>query len=63
MGFAALPIAEIATDYSVTVEKVFSLWNRQRIAYRYRMSRRALADATTQRLSIALFSCVERQNF
>ncbi|WP_271764406.1 hypothetical protein [Anabaena sp. CS-542/02] len=27
MGFANLPIAEIATDYSVTVERVFSLYN------------------------------------
>jgi hypothetical protein len=45
MGFANLSIAEIAADYSVTVEKVFSLCNQLGIAYKHQKTRLALEDA------------------
>ncbi|MBD2244497.1 hypothetical protein [Nostoc sp. FACHB-888] len=45
MGFADLSIAEIATDYSIPVEKVFSLCNQLGIAYKHQKTRLALEDA------------------
>jgi hypothetical protein len=45
MGFADLSIAEIAADYSVPVEKVFSLCNQLGIAYKHQKTRLALEDA------------------
>ncbi|MFN6560633.1 MAG: hypothetical protein RMY28_012575 [Nostoc sp. ChiSLP01] len=45
MGFANLSIAEIAADYSMTVEKLFSLDNQLLIADKHQKSRLALEDA------------------
>ncbi|ARV61611.1 hypothetical protein BZZ01_25995 [Nostocales cyanobacterium HT-58-2] len=45
MGFADLSIAEIATDYSVPVEKVLSLCDKLLIAYKNPKTRLALEDA------------------
>ncbi len=45
MGFADLSIAEIASDYSIPVEKVFSLCNQLGIAYKHQKTRLALEDA------------------
>lgn len=45
MGFADLSIAEIAADYSIPVERVFSLCNQLGIAYKHQKSRLALEDA------------------
>jgi hypothetical protein len=45
MGFASLPIAEIATDYSITVGKVLSLDNQLGIAYKYQKAHWALENA------------------
>jgi len=45
MGFADLPIAEIATNYSMTVEKVFSLYNQLGIAYKCQKAHWALENA------------------
>ncbi|MDZ8222008.1 MULTISPECIES: hypothetical protein [unclassified Nostoc] len=45
MGFADLSIAEIAADYSVPVEKVFSLCNQLGIPYKHQKTRLALEDA------------------
>ncbi|WP_341527742.1 hypothetical protein WKK05_35555 [Nostoc sp. UHCC 0302] len=45
MGFANLSIAEIAADYSVPVEKVFSLCDQLGIAYKHQKTRLALEDA------------------
>ncbi len=45
MGFANLSIAEIAADYSMTVEKLFSLENQLLIADKHQKSRLALEDA------------------
>ncbi|MBW4453032.1 MAG: hypothetical protein KME55_10305 [Nostoc indistinguendum CM1-VF10] len=45
MGFADLSIAEIAADYSISVEKVFSLCNQLGIAYKHQKTRLALEDA------------------
>ena len=45
MGFADLPIAEIATGYSKTVAKVFSLSNQLGIAYKCQKAYWALENA------------------
>ena len=45
MGFADLSIAEIAADYSRTVEEVLALCDRLGIAYKTPNSRLALEDA------------------
>jgi hypothetical protein len=45
MGFADLSIAEIAADYSIPVEEVFSLCNQLGIAYKHQKTRLALEDA------------------
>ncbi|MBD2438197.1 hypothetical protein [Nostoc sp. FACHB-110] len=45
MDFAYLPSAEIATDYSMTVEKVFSLCNQWEIAYKCQKANWALDNA------------------
>lgn len=45
MGFADLSIAEIATDYSVPVEKVLSICDKLLIAYKSPKTRLALEDA------------------
>ncbi|MBE8969261.1 hypothetical protein [Nostoc sp.] len=45
MGFADLSIAEIAADYSIPVEQVFSLCNQLGIAYKHQKTRLALEDA------------------
>jgi predicted DNA-binding protein YlxM (UPF0122 family) len=45
MGFADLSIAEIATDYDLSVEEVFDLCNQLGIAYKTRNTRLALEDA------------------
>ncbi|MDF5735775.1 MULTISPECIES: hypothetical protein [unclassified Nostoc] len=45
MGFGDLSIAEIAADYSIPVEKVFSLCNQLGIAYKHQKTRLALEDA------------------
>ncbi|ALF56145.1 hypothetical protein ACX27_30120 [Nostoc piscinale CENA21] len=45
MGFAGLPIAEIATDYSMTVTKVWSLDNQLRTAYKCQKAHWALENA------------------
>jgi hypothetical protein len=45
MGFAILSIDEIAADYDVPVEKVFSLCDRLGIAYKHPKTRLALEDA------------------
>ncbi|WP_392531441.1 hypothetical protein [Nostoc sp. C117] len=45
MGFADLSIAEIADDYSIPVEKLFSLYNQLLIADKHQKTRLALEDA------------------
>ncbi|BAY44544.1 hypothetical protein SAMD00079811_21440 [Scytonema sp. HK-05] len=45
MGFADLSIAEIAADYSVSVEKVLSICDKLLIAYKNPQTRLALEDA------------------
>ncbi|MBD2594875.1 hypothetical protein BCD64_23555 [Nostoc sp. MBR 210] len=45
MGFAGLPIAEIATYYSMTVAQVFSLDNQLRTAYKCHKAHWALENA------------------
>jgi hypothetical protein len=45
MGFANLSIAEIAQDYSLPVEDVFSLCNQLGIACKHQNTRLALEDA------------------
>ncbi|NJM71718.1 MAG: hypothetical protein HC862_16785 [Scytonema sp. RU_4_4] len=45
MGFADLSIAELATDYSVPVEKVLSVCDELLIAYKNPKTRLALEDA------------------
>jgi len=45
MGFADLSIAEIAEDYSLSVEEVFALCDQLGIAYKTSKSRLALEDA------------------
>lgn len=45
MGFADLSIAEIAADYSIPVENVFSLCNQLGIPYKHQKTRLALEDA------------------
>ncbi|BAZ51119.1 hypothetical protein NIES4103_37420 [Nostoc sp. NIES-4103] len=45
MGFADLSIAEITTDYSIPVAKVFSLCNQLLIAYKHQKTLLALEDA------------------
>jgi hypothetical protein len=45
MGFADLPIVEIAEDYSLPVEEVLELCDQLGIAYRSSESRLALEDA------------------
>lgn len=45
MGFADLLIAEIATDYSISVEKVLSICDKLLIAYKNPKTRLALEDA------------------
>ncbi|MCC5635895.1 hypothetical protein LC593_08510 [Nostoc sp. CHAB 5844] len=45
MGFVTLAIAEIATDYSMTVAKVFSLYNQLEIAYKCHKAHWALENA------------------
>ena len=45
MGFADLSIAEIAEDYSLSVEEVFQLCDQLGIAYKNRKTRLALEDA------------------
>jgi hypothetical protein len=47
MGFADLSIAEIATEYSLSVETVFALCDRQGINYQDRHTCLALEDAKT----------------
>ncbi|NMG06782.1 hypothetical protein [Brasilonema sp. UFV-L1] len=44
MGFADVSIAQIATDYSVPVEKVLSVCNELLIAYKNPKTRLALED-------------------
>ncbi|WP_373527169.1 hypothetical protein [Nostoc sp.] len=45
MGFADLSIAEISANYSIPVEKLFSLCNQLLIAYKHQKTRLALEDA------------------
>ncbi|BAY26991.1 hypothetical protein NIES2100_68110 [Calothrix sp. NIES-2100] len=45
MGFADLLIAEIAADYSIPVDKGFSLYNHLLIADKHQKTRLALAVA------------------
>ena len=45
MGFADLSIAEIAADYSIPVDKVLSICDQLRIAYKNQNTRLALEDA------------------
>jgi predicted DNA-binding protein YlxM (UPF0122 family) len=45
MGFADLSIAEIAADFSVSVEKVFLMCNQLGIAFKHQNTRLALEDA------------------
>ncbi|BAY18311.1 hypothetical protein NIES2109_08910 [Nostoc sp. HK-01] len=45
MGFADLPIAEIAINYSKTVAKVFSLYKQLGIAYKCQKAHWALENA------------------
>lgn len=45
MGFADLPIAEIAKDYSMAVAKVFSLYNQLDIACKCQKAYWALENA------------------
>jgi hypothetical protein len=45
MDFAYLPIAEMAKDYSMTVAKVFSLYNQLGIAYKCQKAYWALENA------------------
>lgn len=45
MGFADLSIAEIASDYNLSVEEVFALCDRLGIGYKTQKTRLALEDA------------------
>lgn len=45
MGFADLSIAEIAADYSLSVEEVLALCDQLGIAYKTSKTRLALEDA------------------
>jgi len=45
MGFADLSIAEIASDYNLSVEEVSALCDRLGIAYKTQKTRLALEDA------------------
>ncbi len=45
MGFADLSIAEISANYSIPVEKLFSLCNQLLIAYKHQKTHLALEDA------------------
>ena len=45
MGFADVSIAELATDYNLTVEEVFSLCDHLGIAYKSSKTRLPLEDA------------------
>ncbi|MUL36952.1 translation initiation factor IF-2 [Gloeocapsopsis dulcis] len=45
MGFADVSIAELATDYNLTVEEVFFLCERLGIAYKSSKTRLPLEDA------------------
>jgi predicted DNA-binding protein YlxM (UPF0122 family) len=45
MGFADLSIAEIAADFSVSVEKVFLMCNQLGIGFKHQNTRLALEDA------------------
>ncbi|PIG91363.1 translation initiation factor IF-2 [Gloeocapsopsis sp. IPPAS B-1203] len=45
MGFADVSIAELAADYNLTVEEVFSLCDRLGIAYKSSKTRLPLEDA------------------
>lgn len=45
MGFADVSIAELATDYNLTVEEVFSLCEQLGIAYKSSKTRLPLEDA------------------
>ena len=47
MGFAELSIADIATEYEITVEKVFDLCDRFNINYKNERTCLALEDAKT----------------
>jgi hypothetical protein len=45
MGFADLAIAEITTNYSIPVEKVFSVYDQLGIANQHQKTRLVLRDA------------------
>ncbi|MBO3457896.1 hypothetical protein G7B40_036175 [Aetokthonos hydrillicola Thurmond2011] len=45
MGFADLSIGEIAADYSIPVDKVLSICDQLKIAYKNQKTRLALEDA------------------
>ncbi|AFZ31150.1 hypothetical protein Glo7428_2649 [Gloeocapsa sp. PCC 7428] len=45
MGFADVSIAELAADYNLTVEEVFSLCEQLGIAYKSSKTRLPLEDA------------------
>lgn len=45
MGFADLSISEIAAEYNLSVEKVFTLCDRLKIAYKNERTYLALEDA------------------
>ena len=56
MGFADLSIAEIAADYRVPVEKVFSLCDQLGIACKHQKTRLDLEDAKALSIAIAVLS-------
>lgn len=45
MGFADLAIAEITANYSISVKRMFSLYNQLIIADKHQKTRLALEDA------------------
>ena len=47
MGFAELSIADIATEYQISVEEVFSLCDRFGISYKNPQTNLPLEDAKT----------------
>ena len=47
MGFAELSIADIATEYQISVEEVFSLCDRFCISYKNPQTNLPLEDAKT----------------
>lgn len=57
MGFADVSIAELAADYSLTVEEVFSLCEQLGIAYKSSKTRLPLEDAK------AIISHVMEKNY